>query len=303
MWSTVYDMQVLPDGVIMTSGGSGSGWSSQPFVARLLGNSSGGGPGVADFVVADHKVREADGSVSMSVRRIGGRTGSVSVGYEAVSASATVGADFGPVAGQLTWGDGDDSEKVITIPIVKDSGPAERQEEFAVRLAAPTGGVGLATRKARVTILGDSYPAGLLNLSVKSEVLEREGTINVIVSREDYGIGAVEVDLTVGGTGTNGQDYSLPQQTYRFSWTDGDTSAKGLSIPLINDRRKEGEETVTVTLSRATGGALIGTPSSAMVKILDDDESGSGGGGHSGGLFALLSGLAGLLRLRRRVSG
>jgi hypothetical protein len=296
-------MQVLPDGAIVMAGGGWAGWSSQPFVARLLGSASGGGPGVADIVVTDHQAREADGSVSVSVRRIGGRTGAVSVGYEAVSESAAAGADFGPVTGQLTWGDGDDSDKVITVPILRDDGPPERPEGFVVQLSAPGGGVGLATRKARVAILGDSYPAGLFNLIVNSEVLERERTINVIVSREDYGVGAVGVDLSVGGTASNGQDYSLPQQTHRLSWADGDMGAKNLSIPLINDRRKESEETITLALSSATGGALIGGQSSATVRILDDDESGSGGAGHSGGLFALLSGLAGLLRRRSRASG
>lgn len=303
VWPTVNDMQVLADGAIVMAGGGGGGWSSKPFVARLLGNASSGGPGVADFVVTDHEVRETDGSVSLGVRRIGGRTGSVSVQYEAVSGGAMAGEDFGPATGQLTWGDGDDSDKVITVPILRDSGPPERPEGFAVQLVSPGGGLGLATKKAQVRILGDSYPAGLLNLNVKSDVLERELTINVIVNREDYGTGAVGVDLTVGGTATNGQDYSLPQQTYRFSWTDGDMNAKALSIPLNNDRRKEGEETITLTLSNATGGALIGTPS-ATVRILDDDQSrGGGGGGQAGGLFALLSGLAGLLRLRRRASG
>lgn len=303
VWPTVNDMQVLTDGAIVMAGEGGPHWTAEPFVARLLGNASGGGPGLADIVATDHEVREADGSVSMNVRRIGGRTGAVSVEYQALSSSATAGTDFGAVTGQLTWLDGDDSDKVITVPILNDSGSPERPEEFSVRLAASSGGVGLATRTARVTIVGDSYPAGILSVSVKGAALEREPAVNVIVNREDYGVGAVAVDLTVGGTATNGQDYSLPQQTYRFSWADGDTGARNLSIPLNNDQRKEGEETITLSLANPTGGALLATPSTATVRVIDDDASGGGGGGHAGGWFALLSGLAGLLRLRRRVSG
>jgi len=302
LWTAVQDMQVLPGGAIVMSGEGGQWWDTRPFVARLLGNASGGGPGVADIPVTQFEASEADGSVDVTVRRIGGRTGAVSVGYEAASGSATAGQDFGAVTGQLTWADGEDSDKVITVPILKDSESGERSESFAVRLVDPVGGVGIGTSKALVVIRGDSYPAGLFTLSVVNQAWERDLTVNVIVNREDYGAGAVTVDLTVGGTATNGQDYSLPQQTHRFSWADGDRSSKNLSIPLINDRRKEGEETITLTLSGATGGALIGAPSSATVRILDDDTS-SGGGGHSGGLFALLSGLAGLLRLRRRASG
>ena len=302
VWPRVNDMQVLADGAIVMAGGGGDYWSPKPFVARLLGNASGGGPGLADFVVTDHQVRETGGSVSLSVRRIGGRTGAVSVQYETVSGTATVGADFAAVTGQLTWADGDDSDKVITVPVLDDGGPPERPEEFSVRLAAPSGGVGLATRTARVTMLGDSYPAGLLSLTTNAAVTEA-GSIGVAVNRQDYGSGAVSAELTIGGTAVNGEDYSLPQQTYVFSWVDGDMSPKTLWIPMINDRRKEGEETITVSLSKPTGGALIAAPSSATVRVLDDDGSGGGGGGgHAGGWFALLSGLAGVLRLRRRAS-
>lgn len=300
VWPRVNDMQVLADGSVVMAGGYG--WQ-RPFAARLLGNSSGGGPGVADFVVTDHEVSEADGSVSLSVRRIGGRTGAASVDFAVESGSATVGADFGQLAGQLTWADGDDAEKVITIPVLPDGGPPERPENFAVRLAAPVGGLGLATRKAQVTILGDSYPAGLLSLSTSVTAMEGRGAVGVIIYREDYGAGAVSAELTIGGTAINGEDYTLAQQAYLISWADGDRGAKSVSIPLINDRRKEDEKTITVSLSNPTGGVLLGTPSSATIRLLDDDRSGSGGGGHAGGLFALLSGLAGLPRMRRRSSG
>jgi uncharacterized delta-60 repeat protein len=300
-WPRVNDMQVLADGGIVLAGGYAG---QRPFVARLLGNSSGGGPGVVDFGVSSHEASEAGGSVDISVRRIGGRTGAVSVDYEVESDGATAGADFGQVAGRLTWADGDDADKVITIPIFPDGGPPERPEQFAVLLAAPGGGVGLATRMAQVTILGDAYPAGLFSLTGNVAVREG-GTVRAIVEREDYAVGAVSVDLTIGGTAVNGEDYSLPQQTYRLSWTDGDRSAKSVLIPVTDDRRKEDDEVISLSLSNPTGGAVLGTRSSATVRVMDSVQSGSGGGGggHAGGLFALLSGLAGLLRLRRRAPG
>lgn len=307
-WPTVYDMQVRPDGAIVMAGGFWGAWPARPFVARLLGNSSGGGPGIADIVEDSRVAREADGSVSFNVRRIGGRSGAVNVTYQAGLATdvdepfmATAGADFAPIQGQLSWADGDDSDRVVTVPIVQDSGPLERPEEFAVRLADPSGGLGLGTRAARITIVGDAFPAGSISLETKGVVLERDSPIEVLVSREDYGAGAVWVDLSVGGSAINGQDYSLPAETLRLSWGDGEFGTKRILIPLINDRRKEREETVIVSLAGVTGGALIGARSSATVTILDDDDdAGSGGSGSSGAVFLLLSSLAGLLRLRRR---
>jgi hypothetical protein len=204
----------------------------------------------------------------------------------------------------LNWPDGDDSVRTVTVPIASDDGPAERPEVFRVHISAPEGGAGLATRVANVTIAGDSFPAGTLVVRWTDKVYEGH-VAHVAVGREDYGTGAVSVDVVItGGSARLGSDYSLPALPLRLSWGDGDRSDQILAIPIVEDHRREPTETIAVALTGATGGALIGAPSTAQIEIADDDAGGGGGGGGGGGrvgaLFALIAGLATWLRSRRR---
>lgn len=308
VWPTVHDMQVLSDGAVVMSGSTSTWWSLHPFVARLLGDSSGGSPGVLDAEETHDHVPEADQSASVAVRRIGGRSGPVSVTYRAEAAFggnvATAGTDFTVVEGQLSWPDGDDSVRTVTVPVAIDDGQAERPEVFRVQISAPEGGAGLATSFANVTIAGDSYPAGLLVVRWVETV--HEGNVaRVYLGRDDYGTGAVSVDVAItGGSATLGSDYTLPGQPMRLSWGDGDRSDQVLEIPIVEDRREEPTETIAIALTGATGGALIGAQSTALIEIRDDDAGGGGGGGggRAGVLFVLLSSLAGWLRSRRRAA-
>ena len=312
VWPTVHDMQVLAGGAVVMSGSSETWWSLRPFVARLLGDSAGGSPGVLDVEEIHDHVSEADQSASVAVRRIGGRSGPVSVAYRAeagfgsyVADVATAGADFTVVEGRLIWPDGDDSVRTVTVPIASDDGPAERPEVFRVQISAPEGGAGLATSFANVTIAGDSFPAGVLVVRWADTVYEGH-VAHVAVGREDYGAGAVSVEVMItGGSAALGSDYSLPGQPMRLSWGDGDRNDQILEIPIVDDRRAEPTETIAIALTGATGGALIGAQSTAQIEIMDDDAGGGGGGGNGGGgragvLFVLLSSLAGWLHSRRR---
>src|SRR5207253_143148 len=55
-----------------------------------------------------------------------------------------------------------------------------------------------------------------------------------------------------------------------LNWADGDSSSKCFSITICNDNVFEGNETVNLALSNATG-ATLGTQSTATLTIADDD--------------------------------
>ena len=60
------------------------------------------------------------------------------------------------------------------------------------------------------------------------------------------------------------------------SFANGETS-KTFDVALCDDTTFEGDETFIATLANATGGATIGTPSSATVTILENDPMPTGG--------------------------
>lgn len=79
----------------------------------------------------------------------------------------------------------------------------------------------------------------------------------------------VSVNYSVGGSATNGADYSLsPSSPITFS---AGQSSRQITITPINDSLVETTETVTVTLTSGSGYS-IGSPSSATVSIADDDD-------------------------------
>jgi len=86
-------------------------------------------PGHLRLVNTTYFVRENlwEGSVLMSVQRVGGSRGNVSVCFEThaheiagVSVSAVAGVDYEGVSGVVGWGDGDVEDKVISVKILND---------------------------------------------------------------------------------------------------------------------------------------------------------------------------------------
>ena len=54
-------------------------------------------------------------------------------------------------------------------------------------------------------------------------------------------------------------------------FNDGESGEKAFQVPILDDESFEGDETVHLTLSNATGGATLGVPNQAQLTITDDD--------------------------------
>jgi hypothetical protein len=133
-----------------------------------------------------------------------------------------------------------------------------------------------AARNGTMAIAGQTFTVtqaaspGVLQFSPATySVGEGGASITLTVARTGAAGGAVSVDYsTVNGTATSGNDYTATSGTLNFA--DGETS-KTISIPILEDAIVEGDETFNVTLSNATGGATLGSASSATVTINDND--------------------------------
>jgi hypothetical protein len=78
---------------------------------------------------------------------------------------------------------------------------------------------------------------------------------------------------TVDGTATAGADYTASSGTLTFL---ADQSSRTLEIAILDDGLDEPDETVELTLGNPTGGPTLGSPSSAVLTILDDDMPSNG---------------------------
>jgi hypothetical protein len=101
-----------------------------------------------------------------------------------------------------------------------------------------------------------------------ASVNENAGFVPVTVARTGGARGTVTVNLaTTPGTAIDGRDYRGASGTLKFF--DGDATPRTLKIPIIADQIRERPETFTVTLSNPTGGAVLGTPHTETITILD----------------------------------
>ncbi|HXW11104.1 MAG TPA: Calx-beta domain-containing protein [Steroidobacteraceae bacterium] len=296
--AVVRDLASGPGGTLLVSGGMPY-WSNG-FVARLLGDGPGGGPGVLSVVSGGVLGTEGQGQATIAVRRLAGSTGPVSVGYRtrpySARPSAEEGQDYAPVSGTLTWADGESGDRDIVVPILSDA-LTEVPEYFEVELHGADGGAGLGATVSQVHIAGTSYPAGSIQFAAGANSMREGLSQDIQVVRDEYSSGQVSVTVRItGGTAQLDSDYSGADAT--LTWSDGEMGAKSFRLTGRADREDEGPETITLELVSPTGGAILGALQQSTVSIVDVRRlaAAENGGGHTGALGTTLLGLLAWLR-------
>ena len=99
---------------------------------------------------------------------------------------------------------------------------------------------------------------------------ENVASLSVTVTRSGGNAGEVSVDFsTADGTALAGEDFSAVSGTLVFA--DGEMS-RNFDVTILDDSVYEGDESFSVALGNVQGGASLGTPVSAAVTILEDDQ-------------------------------
>ena len=186
----------------------------------------GGGEERGTLKLADTALNVPEGnSVNLQVMRINGDDGAVSVTFT-VSAGTAQTADFTPVESTLSWGDGDDSSKTITVTTKEDSA-VEGNETVRVILSNPTGGATLdsTAREATVTIQDDdsggAVPTTPANLQAHShsatEVMlmwsDASGETGYRIEARTFG-GSFQEVATAPANATSATQLGLPEATF-----------------------------------------------------------------------------------------
>ncbi|MBC7945670.1 MAG: S8 family serine peptidase [Burkholderiales bacterium] len=209
----------------------------------------------------------------ITVTRTGGSAGAISVNFATKSDSAVFRADYRGINQAVTFGDGDNASKTIRIRILQDT-RFEGDERFGIILGNPIGGATLGSPRSAIVTISDDDSApigGVLQFSAPAyRVSESGGNAVITIARSDGSTGAVRVNFaTMSRRATVGSDYTGINRDISFA--SGDTAAKTVNVPILQDTRVEGKESLVVRLAKPTGGAMVGSQGRATVTIMDDD--------------------------------
>jgi hypothetical protein len=231
--------------------------------------------GTIRFAMTDYTVDENSGTAVITVSRTGGSAGMVSVTYHTMAGTATVGADYQSVSGTLVFVSGQTSRS-FAIPILNDT-LVESNETVSLILTNVSGGAtfpdGQTSTSAALVIVDNDFSSGRFFFATNTySVDEAAGVATITVNRTGGSVGIAAVDYhTVGDTATAGVDYQSVSGTLVFA--SGQVS-NSIKIPILNDTQVEGNETVLLVLTNATGGATFPNgqlSATATLTILDDD--------------------------------
>ena len=231
-------------------------------------SSSAAGPGILLISVATNAIVEADTNVIVSVSRAGGTSGAISVQYQALPVTATVGADFTATQGTLVFSDGERA-KTFLLPLKEDT-VVEEAETVDVVLANPTGGAALGRSTVQMTILNDDGDVNLSFTATNYSAFESAGSATITVARTGHSSEAVSVEFAALPGTALGSDFL--SQSGVLTFAPGQTNAS-FTVSLINNFKAEPDETVKLQLFNPTGGALLGGITDASLTIRDDDRT------------------------------
>ncbi len=238
-----------------------------PSVATITIVDNDSPPGVA-FSSSSASANENAGSVAVTVFLSAAYGQAVTVDYSTANGTATAGpsGDYTATSGTLTFNPGETSQ-TISVPIAGDT-TDEPDETFTLALNNPTNAVLGTPSTATATIVDDDPAPDVAFSSGSVSANENAGSAAVTVVLSAVSGRTVTVAYaTGGGTATAGSDYTATNGSLTFN--PGETS-KTLSISISEDALDEADETILLTLSNPTN-AVLGTPSTATVTIVDND--------------------------------
>lgn len=111
-----------------------------------------------------------------------------------------------------------------------------------------------------------TYPGNLSIIFPSMSIAETDGSITVTFLRRTGADGAVDCSyFTTDGTAVAPTDYTSTTGT--LSWANGDTANKTIEVPVIYNGFT-GSKTFTLTITNATGGATLVSPTTTTITII-----------------------------------
>jgi hypothetical protein len=242
------------------------------------------------FAKASETVSEDVGTINITVNRTNGSDGNVTVDYAVFRHTASPGSDFVlGGSGKLQFAHGETSQS-FTLTLIDDM-LYEGEESVTLYLKDSTGGSTIGNPgQMTITILDNEIAnPGVIQFSTTQYSVSESGLfVDLLLERTNGADGNVTVSYSVaGGTATPNVDFTGASGTVTFTQNELQDTIR---ITINNDNIQELNETIVIILRDPTGGATLGSATTATITIIDDDVSGSGtpnppppGGGNTGG--------------------
>ncbi|MBK8284248.1 MAG: hypothetical protein IPK97_04880 [Ahniella sp.] len=228
-------------------------------------------PGELRFSLADYSVDESGGMATITVQRVNGADGPVSVDYNSANGTASAGADYTTTNGTLSWIDQDTADKTFMVPVSNDL-LDEDDETVQLTLSNPTNNAALiAPSVATLTITDNDTPPTIAVADISGAEGNAGNTpFQFTVTLSSASGKQVTVSAqTSNGTASSASDYAaLPSTPVVFAA--GDVS-EIITVQVTGDTSVESDEIFRLDLSAAVNASI--QDAQAEATILDDDSS------------------------------
>jgi Tol biopolymer transport system component len=218
---------------------------------------------------ADSETNSGSHTKMITVQRIGGSDGSVSVHYATSDGTAAiVDNDYDATSGDLTWVDGDTADQTFTVTVNGDT-TYEGDETFNLTLSAPTGDATISgTNPATLAITNDdAQPAISINDVITDEGNTGTTSYDFMVTLSNPSDQTVTVEYATADDTASATDYTaVPTTTVTF--LPGETT-KQVTVLVNGDNVFEATETFFVNLSNQTNATL--PDSQGVGTIINED--------------------------------
>jgi hypothetical protein len=224
-------------------------------------------PPTVQFSLSYSSVSESAGQANIAATLSAATTGTVTVPYSTSDGTAVAGTDYSAASGTLTFTAGQTSQN-FSVPII-DTKTAGGSKTVNLALGAPTGATLGVQSTATLTIMEDDPPPPTVQFAFAAYAAsESAGQANIAVTLSTATTGTVTVPYsTSDGTAVAGTDYMVATGTLTFAA--GQTS-QNFSVSILDTKTVGGSKTLNLALGAPTG-ATAGSPSTAMLTIMDDD--------------------------------
>jgi len=230
-------------------------------------------PGHLIFSTSSYITNENAGAAIITVNRAGGSSGFMSVKVIANGGTAVSGVNYEASTNTLSWNNGDATPRNVVVLLHQDNlvtgnkTVGLRLTNSIVGVSANPSPLSFGGTNAVLTIVNvDS--AGAVQFSAPTYSVKKYGGFALIpVIRVGGSAGTVTVDFnTANGTATFPGNYADTFGTLTF--TNGEVS-KFITVPIVDDGLVDGLLYLNLALSNPQNGVALGSPSAAVLNIID----------------------------------